>query len=255
VRFALVGYGKMGRAIEATARERGHDLVAIVDPAGGGRRVRKRLDERTVAGAEVAFEFTKPATAESNVIRLLDAGVAVVCGTTGWTPGSADLRKAVRRSKAGAIVAPNFSLGMNLFYLAVAEAARTLGRVGLYDAFVIESHHRGKLDAPSGTAARLASIVQEEAPDYSTVQFGCPAEGAVSPGSIHVASVRAGHEPGVHTVGFDGPHDQISLTHRGRGRGGLALGAVVAGEWIVKRRGLHGFDRVLKDFLGKGGRR
>jgi 4-hydroxy-tetrahydrodipicolinate reductase len=255
VKFALIGYGKMGKAIDAVARDRGHELVAIVDPAGRGRRVRKRLDGRALGGAKVAFEFTKPSTAESNVIRLLEAGVAVVCGTTGWTPGSTDLRRAVRRSKAGAIVAPNFSLGMNLFYLAVTEAARTLGKVGIYDAFVLESHHRGKLDAPSGTATRLASIVQEAAPDYSTVQIGCPAEGAVSRGSIHVASVRAGHEPGVHSVGFDGPYDQITLTHRGRGRGGLALGAVVAGEWVVKRRGLHGFDRVLKDFLAKGGRR
>jgi 4-hydroxy-tetrahydrodipicolinate reductase len=255
VKFALIGYGKMGREIEGVARERGHDLVAIVDPVGKGRRVRKRLEGRALGGVEVAFEFTKPATAESNVIRLLEAGVGVVCGTTGWTPGSTELRRALRNSKAGAIVAPNFSVGMNLFYLAVAEAARTVGKAGFYDAFVLESHHRGKLDAPSGTAARLASIVQKAAPAYSTVQFGCPAEGAVSRGSIHVASVRAGHEAGVHTVGFDGPYDQISLTHRGRGRGGLALGAVLAGEWIVKRRGLHGFDRVLKDFLAKGGRR
>ena len=255
MKFALIGYGKMGRAIETIARERGHELVGIVDPAGGGRRVRKRLDGSTLGGAEVAFEFTQPSTAESNVIRLLEAGVAVVCGTTGWSPGSAELSKALRGSKVGAIVAPNFSLGMNLFYMAVAEAAGTLGRVGMYDAFVVESHHRGKLDAPSGTAAHLAAILQEAAPEYSTVQFGCPAEGGVSGGSIHVASVRAGHEPGVHTVGFDGPHDQISLTHRGRGRGGLALGAVVAGEWIVKRRGLHGFEDVLEDFLGKGGRR
>jgi 4-hydroxy-tetrahydrodipicolinate reductase len=255
LKFALIGYGRMGRAVEAAARERGHDLVAIVDPAVGGRRVRKRLDPRAFGGARVAFEFTKPSTAESNIIRLLDANIAVVCGTTGWTPGSAELRRAIRASKAGAIVAPNFSVGMNLFYLAVEEAARAAGRSGLYDAFVLETHHRGKVDAPSGTATRLASIVQEAAPAYSTVQFGCPAEGAVGRGAIHVASVRAGHEPGSHTVGFDGPYDQITLTHRGRGRGGLALGAVLAGEWIVKRRGLHGFDRVLKDYLGKGGRR
>jgi 4-hydroxy-tetrahydrodipicolinate reductase len=152
-------------------------------------------------------------------------------------------------------VAPNFSVGMNLFYRVVTEAARAFGSVGLYDAFILESHHRGKPDAPSGTAARLATVVQEAAPSYSTVQFGCPAEGAVSRDSIHVASVRAGHEPGVHTVGFDGPYDQISLTHRGRGRGGLALGAVLAGEWIAKRRGLHGFDRVLAEIPAKGGRR
>jgi len=255
LKFALIGYGRMGRAIEATARDRGHDLVAIVDPAAEGRRVRRRFDPRALGGAAVAFEFTKPSTAESNVIRLLEADVAVVCGTTGWTPGSAELKRAVRGSKAGAIVAPNFSVGMNLFYLAVGEAARVAGRSGLYDAFVLETHHRGKVDAPSGTAARLASIVQDAAPTYSTTEFGCPDEGAVSPGAVHVASVRAGHEPGTHTVGFDGPFDQITLTHRGRGRGGLALGAVLAGEWIGKRRGLHGFDRVLKDYLGKGGRR
>jgi len=255
LKFALIGYGRMGRAIEATARERGHDLVAIVDPVAAGRRVRRRFEPGALGGARIAFEFTKPSSAESNVIRLLEANVAVVCGTTGWTPGSAELRRAVRASKAGAIVAPNFSVGMNLFYLVVGEAARVTGRSGLYDAFVFEAHHRAKVDAPSGTAARLASIVQEAAPAYSSTRFGCPDEGAVSPGAVHVASVRAGHEPGTHTVGFDGPFDQITLTHRGRGRGGLALGAVLAGEWLGKRRGLHGFERVLKDYLGQGGRR
>ena len=254
MKFALIGYGKMGKEIERTARERGHTLTAVVDPVARGRGVRKRLDARKLGGAELAFEFTEPATAEANVVRLLEAGVAVVCGTTGWDAGTKSLRRALRASKAGAIVAPNFSVGMNLFYLAVAETARLAGRSGLYDAFVVESHHRAKVDAPSGTAAHLAAIVQGSAPEYSSIEFGCAAERPVSPGAVHVASVRAGHEPGTHTVGFDGPFDQIALTHRGRGRGGLALGAVLAGEWIIGRRGLHGFDRVLKDYLRKGGR-
>jgi 4-hydroxy-tetrahydrodipicolinate reductase len=255
VQFALVGYGRMGRAIEGVARERGHELVAVVDPEGGETPSGVRRSELgDLAPATVAFEFTGPSSAESNVIALLGAGVAVVSGSTGWEAASAALCRAVKAAGVGAVVAPNFSVGMNLFYAVVEQAARLAGASGLYEPFVVETHHRGKLDAPSGTAARLAELLREAAPSYSSIQVGCPAEGAVSSGTIHLASVRAGHEPGRHTVGFDGVHDSITLTHAARGRGGFALGAVLAAEWIAERRGLHGFDEVVRDLVEGGDR-
>jgi 4-hydroxy-tetrahydrodipicolinate reductase len=243
----------MGRAIEVVALERGHEIVAIVDPAAGGERVRARLDPEALAGARAAFEFTGPASAEPNVLALLQAGIAVVCGTTGWAPGE-DLRRAARRAKVGAVVAPNFSVGMNLFYAAVREAARLAGASDLYDPFVVEHHHRAKLDSPSGTALKLAAIVREAAPTFAEIEIGS-AQAPVSGRAIHVASIRAGHEPGTHTVGFDGVHDRITLTHAARGRGGFALGAVLAAEWVVGRAGLHGFDEVVRDLVAGGGER
>ena len=251
--LALVGYGRMGREVEAVAARRGHVVVAVFDPASRGGRMKRRLDPAGLAGAEVAFEFTAPQAAEANVVALLEAGVAVVCGTTGWPLASCAIRTAARRSGRGAVLAPNFSLGMALFSEVAAEAARRFLAAGGYDPFVVEFHHRGKKDAPSGTAQALAAAVAAAGGENREVVVGVPS-GPVEPGAVHVASVRAGHETGTHTVGFDGENDVVTLTHRTRGRAGLALGAVLAAEWVRKRRGVHGFDRVIADLVRGGGR-
>ena len=254
MKFALVGYGRMGREIESAAQARGHELVAIVDPGERGRRVRRRIGQAELANAEVAFEFTAPASAEQNVLALLDCGVPVVCGTTGFSPDLVALTKATRKAKRAVVLAPNFALGMNLFFRLVQEAARLLGSTDRFDPYVLEVHHRGKVDAPSGTARRLADLIVEEDPHRWSVHLGVP-PGGVPPGAVQVVSVRAGHETGTHTVGFEGEHDRIELTHRARGRGGFAAGAVLAAEWLPGKRGVHGFDRVLQDLFPAGGRR
>lgn len=251
MRYALVGYGRMGQAIQAIAARRGHELVAVVDPAAEAPNVSRRLNSRSLTGVEVAFEFTAPSSAQANVLALLDAGVGVVCGTTGWDTASPGLEEAVRAAKGGLLVAPNFSIGMNLFCRVVAEAARTFGAATLHDPFVLEAHHRGKADAPSGTARRLGELILAGDARYHAVHAGNP-PGPLGPGTVHVASVRAGHEPGTHTVGFDGEDDVVTLTHRARGRGGFALGAVLGGEWLVGRRGMHGFDEVVEHLLEGG---
>lgn len=251
MKVALVGYGKMGRAVEAVARERGHRIAAVVDPEAA--RARRRLDPRRLGGAEVAFEFTRPDAARVNVRLLLEAGVPVVCGTTGWDGRAVELRGWARRGRTGIVLAPNFSVGVLLFQRLVDDAARRLFPAGMFDPWVLEAHHRGKVDAPSGTASKLSRAIAG--------RFGGPVvEGnAVLPvprGAVHVASLRAGHEAGTHTVGFDGAHDSISLTHRARGREGFALGAVLAAEWVRGRRGVYGFDAVVDALLsgrrGKG---
>ncbi len=252
MKYALVGYGRMGREIEAEASGRGHRLVAVLDPGMPHPLAVDAVRRGGPRGAEVAFEFTAPAEAERNVVSLLGAGVAVVCGTTGWNAGGTPVRRAARRSSAGAVIAPNFSVGMNLFYRVVSEAARLYGRAGAYDPFVVERHHRGKKDALSGTALRLAQVVA--AAGRREIRAGGP-EGPVPPGAVHVVGVRAGHEPGLHDVGFDGEHDTVTLTHRARGRSGFAHGAVLAAEWVRGRRGLHSFDDVLDHLLTKGGKR
>ncbi len=254
MRYAIVGYGRMGRSIEAVAAGRGHQLVAVVTPGAGARRRAPRIDANALRGAEVAFEFTAPASAEKNVVALLAAGVAVVSGTTGWDPASRTVARALERFHGALLVAPSFSLGMNLFFRVVSGCARAVGRSGLYDPFIVECHHRGKADAPSGTARRLAALVLEADPRPLAVLEGTP-RGRLAPGTVHVASVRAGHEPGTHTVGFDGEHDVITLTHRSRGRSGLALGAVLAGEWLRRRSGRRTFEEVLGDLIRPTGRR
>lgn len=252
MKYALIGYGKMARAVAEAANARGHRCVAVVDPAVRAPGVRSSLDPRRLGGANVAFEFSVPAAAEANVVALLEARVAVVCGTTGWSGGSRAIRSASRRTGLGAVIAPNFSVGMALFEEIVGEAARRLARARLYEPYVVEWHHRAKKDAPSGTALRLAHRVAREAGETTAVRAGEPSP-ALRRGDVHVSSVRAGHEPGIHEVGFDGEHDVVRLVHRARGRGGLALGAVLAAEWIVGRSGVHGFQRVVADLLRRGG--
>jgi 4-hydroxy-tetrahydrodipicolinate reductase len=240
MRYALIGYGRMGRAIEAEAARRGHVKVAALDVS----------PDREIAGVEVAFEFTTAEAAEGNVSALIGMGVPVVCGTTGWKP-PADLDARARAAGVGAVVSANFSLGMAIFSRVVGEAARLYGRAGDYHPFVWEAHHAAKRDAPSGTARALARVVLEADPGLAVLREGTPA-GPVARDVLQIASVRAGHEPGRHVVGFDGEHDLITLEHRARGRAGFALGAVLAAEWLAGRTGLHGFDAVV-DSLSSGG--
>ena len=254
MKYALVGYGKMGRAIEAAAAARGHALGAVVDRAARGRHVARTIGEASWRGVAVAFEFTESQAAKEHVVMLLKRGIGVVCGTTGWDGSDAAVRRAARAAAVGAVIAPNFSVGMNLFYAAVAEAARGFLAVGGYDPWIVEWHHRAKADAPSGTARRLGAIVAGASSGTVAVHEGIP-EARLAPGDVHVAAVRAGHQAGRHLVGFDGPHDAVTLEHVARGREGFAAGAVLAAEWLRGRRGLHGFDEVLDDLVGGRGKR
>lgn len=164
--YLIVGHGRMGRAIDAIAAARGHRRAGIL---GAGE-----APER--GAADVAFEFTRPEAAPDNVARLLAAGIPAVCGTTGWDPGSL----ADPAGGTGWIVAPNFSIGMHLFARVAAEAARTLGRSGLYQPWIHEVHHRGKRDNPSGTALHLAGILRDEGRG-SAAWSGDPATAAPCP--------------------------------------------------------------------------
>jgi len=249
--YVLVGTGRMGRAVEVEARRRGHAKVAELDSSSGDVFSRGGSLAAAVAGAEVAFEFTAPAAAERNVSALVRAGIPVVCGTTGWTV-SDGLRAEIERSETGVVIAPNFSVGVLLFTRLAAQAARLFGSAGQHRPWILESHHTGKKDAPSGTAHRLAEVVMAADPRIHRVQFGNP-DGRLAEDALHVVSVRAAGEPGTHTVGFGGEHDRIELTHAARSRAGFALGAVIAAEWLKGRRGMHDFEEVVDSATGQGG--
>lgn len=253
MRYAIVGYGRMGRELERIASARGHELVAVVDPSEVGARVAGAISSKALAHAELAFEFSAPSAAEANVVALLALELGVVCGTTGWNAESARVRRALARSRGALLVAANFSLGMSLFARLVEQAAPLFAAAGSYDPFILEAHHRFKADAPSGTARRLGALLLAADPRFGSLQEGNP-RGPLGAGSVHVASLRAGHESGTHSVGFDGEHDVVTLTHRSRGRAGLALGAVLAAEWLAGKRGRHDFEEVVEALLSKGAR-
>ena len=229
MRLLIVGDGRMGRAIEALARERQHDVVAVLgagDNRGGSGIA-------AYAGAEVAIEFTEPGAAAANVEACLSAGLPVVCGTTGWYADRPRVEAAVRQAHGALLVAPNFSLGVALLTALAERAGALFAAHPQYEAALVETHHSAKQDAPSGTALAVQRVVAES--------LGRP---------VPVSSVRVGAVPGTHTLLFDGPFEQIVLSHEARDRRVFADGALRAAAWLVGRQGVF----TMLDVLGSGGR-
>ena len=219
VRAALVGRGRMGRAVEALAAEHGVDVAATL-----GRN--DAVHASTWGGAEVAIEFTEPGAALANLRACAAAGVPVVVGTTGWGGPTDALRGELRALGARALWAANFSLGVNALLGAVGRLAGALAAAG-FAPHLIETHHAAKKDAPSGTALALADAA------------------ALDPAAI--TSVRVGSVPGTHTLLFDAPFEQVRLTHEARDRRVFASGALVAARWLAAPRaaGLYSMQDVL----------
>jgi len=234
VRIAIVGHGRMGREVEAVLRERGH--AAVLAPKGGA----------FPADCPVGIDFTRAEALRDNLERALAAGARYVIGTTGWEAQREELLTLVDARSGGVVHAANFSVGVNLFYRIVEQAARLVSRVPEFDPYVLEKHHRLKRDAPSGTAKVLARALEAA---YAPRTAETALSGLLPKERFQVAAVRAGGIVGEHTVGFDSGGDEILLEHRARSRRGFATGAVLAAEWIAGRSGVHGFDEVLDDLL------
>ena len=223
--LALVGMGKMGRALAALAPERGFRIVAELDPA---RHDYAGITRETLRGAHVAIEFTTPDAAPANARACVAAGCPIVVGTTGWYDQLETISSEVERAGGAILTAPNFSVGVAVFDRVVAEAARLFGRLEGFDAHLVETHHAAKKDAPSGTAGALARSAS-----------------AALGRAIPVTSIRTGHVPGTHEVVFDAPFEQVRLVHEARDRRVFAEGALVAARWIVGRRGVFTLSDVL----------
>jgi len=229
VKIALFGHGAMGRVLEESARATGHEVGAIFTSANVGEAA------RLLPGHTVAIDFSAPGAVPAHVEAAAAAGVPLVQGTTGWQGDESTVRKVVESRGAALVYGANFSIGVNLFYRIVADAARLFRGAG-YDPFIEEAHHARKRDAPSGTALALQAILSRGL--------------GQAPGtSIPIASTRAGHIPGIHRVGFDCTADQVLLVHTARSRAGFAAGALLAARWIVGRRGMYAFADVLNDIL------
>ena len=224
LRLAVVGMGRMGRAIAALAPERGWTVVATL----GSADTRDGVTPSQLNGADVAIEFTVPDAAPANVRALLAAGCPVVVGTTGWYDALPAISEEVRAARSAMLYAPNFSIGVNVFQRVVAEAARTIGAVPGFDAHLVETHHAAKKDAPSGTAIMLARAASD-------------ALGREVP----VTSVRTGSVPGTHEIVFDAPFETVRLEHVARDRRVFAEGALLAARWLHGRTGVFGMQDVL----------
>ena len=242
MKLALIGYGRMGHAVEAAAGAREHEIVARLDHGDA-------IDRKSLAGADVAIDFTLPGALVDNARRIADAGVDLVIGTTGWYDRMEEVRSVVGAGGIGCLWSPNFSLGVQLFFRLAGAAGKLADALEEYDVYVHEAHHRHKVDHPSGTALRLAEVLLQTIGRKTSWQEGPPA-GAPDPNVLWVTAIRAGEIPGTHEVGLEGPADSIVLRHTARGREGFARGAVAGAEWVKGRKGLFGMDEMLADRLG-----
>jgi 4-hydroxy-tetrahydrodipicolinate reductase len=224
---AIVGYGKMGRLVEQLAPGFGFEVCARINgarnPAGAG------LSRESLAGADVAIDFSTPQAAPENILRLASLGVNVVSGTTGWYDALPRVGESVLAAGTALVWGPNFSIGVNVFFETVGHAARLLSRDPDYEVWGWEIHHAAKKDAPSGTLKKLAEVVR--ASGYE--------------GEVNLASNRTGTIPGTHEIGFDSSSDTITLRHTARNRDGFARGALQAARWISGKRGVYEFRQIL----------
>jgi 4-hydroxy-tetrahydrodipicolinate reductase len=223
-RLAIIGMGKMGKAIAELAPARGWEVAAALD----ARNTSTGITRHALNGADVAVEFTVPEAASKNIRQVALAGVPVVAGTTGWYGEFDAVKRDIESMNGALLAATNFSLGVNIFEQVVELAARLLARAPGFDAHIVETHHAAKKDAPSGTANALATAASR-------------AWGKAIP----ITSVRTGSVPGTHEFIFDAPFEQIHLEHIARDRRVFAEGALVAAEWLIGKRGVYSMRDVL----------
>jgi 4-hydroxy-tetrahydrodipicolinate reductase len=233
MKIVLIGYGKMGKAIDTIAQERGHHIVARIDA--------DTMVDWHRLGADVAIEFTRPEAAVSNIKKCLDHQLPVVCGTTGWYQHMHEVAQYCQEKSGSVFTASNFSLGVNLFFRLNEYLAQLMARHNNYEASITETHHTQKKDAPSGTAITLAEGMLKNL----RTKNGWALHPNTDANKITIESLRVDPAPGTHTVHYKSVVDDIEITHTAHSRHGFAAGAVQVAEWITPAQGML----TMRDFL------
>ncbi|MDG1090946.1 MAG: 4-hydroxy-tetrahydrodipicolinate reductase [Flavobacteriaceae bacterium] len=231
MKIALLGYGRMGKAIEQIANERGHTIVA---------KIEKNENQGKLSEAEVAINFSIPDTAVANIKAAMEKQIPVVCGTTGWLEQLKEVEDFCLQNKTAFLYASNFSVGVNLFFKLNEVLAKLMHPHKSYSAEMKEIHHIHKLDAPSGTAITLAEGIfdQSKYTDWSI-------DDTKGDSTLPIAVERTGEVPGTHSIEYKSSVDSISIQHEAHSRQGFALGAVIAAEWIQDKKGVFTMNDVL----------
>jgi len=231
MKIALLGYGRMGKTIEKFAQERNHEIVFILD---------KDEEKGSLAEAEVAINFSVPEAAVKNIKLALGKKIPVICGTTGWLDFYDEVTSFCNINKTAFLYASNFSIGVNLFFKINELAAKLMKpHSEEYKPSIQEIHHIHKLDAPSGTAIKIAESLVDTG-HFSTWELN-----GTTDKKLNIESVREGEVPGTHSITYHSQVDEISLKHEAFSRDGFALGAVIAAEWILNKKGVFSMQDVL----------
>lgn len=253
MRVAIVGYGRMGHEVERILRMRGHEATSLIDPAvpaeeTSGRPMFRSVSSEALENCDVAIEFSHSDGVPENVEVYCASACPAVIGTTGWDRHLDQVRRRVIASEIGVVYGSNFSIGAHLLVAISRHAASLVAGIEEYDLQIHEVHHRMKKDSPSGTALTLAKAILDAVP-RKTVLETARLDRAPEANELHVSSSRVGSVPGTHTLTLDSQADTIEVRHTARNRGGFALGAVRAAEWIVGRPGPHPVEEFITDLL------
>lgn len=236
MKIALIGYGKMGKAIEAIAQGRGHEIVHRININSS-----HLLEKEHLSQADVAIEFTTPETAYHNILKCFDANVPVVCGTTGWLEKLPEIKAQCLEKHQAFLYASNFSIGVNIFFELNRRLAELMAPQSAYSVNMVEIHHTQKKDAPSGTAITLAEQILEKVP----AKTGWVNEETKDPSKLGILSKREDPAPGTHIIHYSSSIDDITITHTAHSREGFAAGAVTAAEWLKGKKGIFTMKDVL----------
>ncbi|MGL4630531.1 MAG: 4-hydroxy-tetrahydrodipicolinate reductase [Leadbetterella sp.] len=237
MKITLLGYGKMGKAIEKIALERGHTVSYKIDIDNA-----TQINELSLDNTDVVIEFSSPSSAFKNIEVCMNKGLKTVCGTTGWLEHKSSIENLCKEKNAAFFYASNYSVGVNLFFKLNKVLARLMAPQNQYEICTYEIHHTEKLDSPSGTAITLAEGIMENNPlKTNHVNNEIPKSNEVA-----IWSSREGKVPGTHTVKYISDVDEITITHEAYSRMGFALGAIISAEWLVDKTGVYGMDDMLK---------
>ena len=237
MKAALVGYGKMGKAIEKILIERGHSIVSIIDIDNQGD-----FQSEAFKNADVAIEFSLPSAAYDNYLKCFAANVPVVAGTTGWLERLEEIKALCENEGKTFFYAPNFSLGVNILFAVNTYLAKMMNNFPQYDVSMSETHHIHKLDAPSGTAIALAEDIFRQVDRKKQWTL----EKTNEPADLLIEAIREGEIPGIHEITYESDIDYIQIKHSSKSRTGLALGAVLAAEFTLGKKGFLEMNDLLQ---------
>ncbi len=234
--IALIGYGKMGKAIEQIALERGHTISLKITSQNMAD-----LTATNLSNADVAIEFTNPESAIQNLYKCFEANVPVVCGSTGWLNHLNEVEEKCKAVNGGLLYASNFSVGVNLFFELNKKLAQLMANQTNYGVSIEEIHHTQKKDAPSGTAITIADQIIHHLPQKNK---WVNVETTIN-NELSIISKRIDPAPGTHTVKYSSIIDDIEITHTAHNRQGFAMGAILAAEFLLGKKGIF----TMKDIL------
>lgn len=236
MKIALLGYGKMGQLIERYATKRGHEVVLIVDESN-----RASIEPNHLSKADIAIDFSVPQAALENIRLCFEANLPLVVGTTGWYDRLEEVKQLCESQKQSLLYGSNFSIGVNVFFHINKMLAKAMRPYQQYDVQVEEIHHIHKLDAPSGTAITIAEGILEHHEQKKKWVNSTEGAGEIIPKAdeLLIESLRIEEVPGTHTVLYSSEVDQIEFKHTAHSRDGFALGAVIAAEWLLDKKGFY----------------